>query len=183
MKNTKEKNEMNGVMVGSETLRAMKKEIEEIIEKYTSLCSRIDTALLSLGEDTENLSDESLNKGGATLVEVKVTRILRELGVPANYSGYQFLREAIVLTVEDYTYAQSITKLLYPEVAKRFNSTPVRVERSIRHAVETVFVRGSKEVINTYFGNSVNVPKGRATNSEFIATLADRIRMDLKSAA
>lgn len=109
-----------------------------------------------------------------------VTHILHEIGVPAHIKGYQYLREGILLAVEDTEMLSSITKLLYPAIAKKCDTTASRVERAIRHAIEVAFGRGNLDVIEDIFGYTVSTGKGKPTNSEFIALIADKIRLELK---
>ena len=108
----------------------------------------------------------------ATL-EALVTEIIHEIGVPAHIKGYQYLREAIILTINDMDIINAVTKVLYPEVAKKFNTTPSRVERAIRHAIEVAWDRGDIETLQKFFGDTVSNIKGKPTNSEFIAMIAD----------
>ena len=108
-----------------------------------------------------------------------VTNTIHELGVPANLVGYDYLRKAIILAVNDIEHVRNITKSLYPTLAVEFTSTPSRVERAIRHAIEVAWDRGDVDVIHKYFGYTVSINKGKPTNSEFIALLADRIRISL----
>ena len=114
-------------------------------------------------------------------IETRVTGILHEIGVPAHIRGYHYVREAIIIAVNDMGVLRSITKELYPTIAKRSSTTPSRVERAIRHAIEVAWARGRIEVIDSIFGYTVNTSKGKPTNSEFIAMLADRTRLELKS--
>lgn len=104
-----------------------------------------------------------------------VTEIIHEIGVPAHIKGYQYLREAILITVEDMDVINAVTKVLYPEVARRFSTTPSRVERAIRHAIEVAWDRGDLETLQKFFGYTVSNTKGKPTNSEFIAMIADRM--------
>ena len=113
-------------------------------------------------------------------LEAEVTAILHEVGVPAHIKGYQYVREAIILVVQNMDAINAVTKVLYPEVAKRFHTTPSRVERAIRHAIEVAWDRGDLETLQGYFGYTVNSAKGKPTNSEFIAMIADRIRLRRK---
>ncbi len=113
-------------------------------------------------------------------LEGLVTAIIHEIGVPAHIKGYQYLREAIMLAVSDMEVINAVTKVLYPEVAKRFATTPSRVERAIRHAIEVAWDRGDLETLQKYFGYTVNSAKGKPTNSEFIAMIADRLQLQLK---
>ena len=114
-------------------------------------------------------------------LEGMVTAIIHEIGVPAHIKGYQYLREAIILTVENMDVINAVTKVLYPEVAKRFGTTPSRVERAI-HAIEVAWDRGDIETLQKYFGYTVNSAKGKPTNSEFIAMIADRLQLAIKQA-
>ena len=112
--------------------------------------------------------------------ELTVTEILHQIGVPAHIKGYQYLREAILLAVDDMDVINAVTKVLYPEVARRFSTTPSRVERAIRHAIEVAWDRGDLETLQKYFGYTVNSAKGKPTNSEFIAMIADRLQLQRK---
>ena len=111
-------------------------------------------------------------------LERQVTAIIHEIGVPAHIKGYQYLREAIGLAVADMDIINAVTKVLYPTVAKKFNTTSSRVERAIRHAIEVAWDRGDLETLQKYFGYTVSNAKGKPTNSEFIAMIADRISLD-----
>ena len=116
-------------------------------------------------------------------LETIVTDIIHEVGVPAHIKGYQYLREAIILTIKDMDMINAVTKVLYPEVAKRFNTTPSRVERAIRHAIEVAWDRGDIEVLQKFFGYTVSNIKGKPTNSEFIAMIADSLTLKRKRGA
>ena len=107
-----------------------------------------------------------------------VTSVIHEIGVPAHIKGYQYLREAIMIAVEDMDVINAVTKILYPEVAKRFSTTPSRVERAIRHAIEVAWDRGDLETLQKFFGYTVSNSKGKPTNSEFIAMIADRLVLE-----
>ncbi len=115
-------------------------------------------------------------------LETVVTEIIHEIGIPAHIKGYQYLREAIIRTVEDMDVINAVTKVLYPEVAKKFGTTPSRVERAIRHAIEVAWDRGDVETLQRFFGYTVSGIKGKPTNSEFIAMIADRLYLKNKSA-
>ena len=110
-----------------------------------------------------------------------VTSVIHEIGVPAHIKGYQYLREAIMIAVDDMDVINAVTKVLYPEVAKRFGTTPSRVERAIRHAIEVAWDRGDLETLQKYFGYTVSNAKGKPTNSEFIAMIADRLVLERKN--
>lgn len=112
--------------------------------------------------------------------ECTVTEILHQIGVPAHIKGYQFLRDAILMTMDDNEYINSVTKRLYPEIARRNSTTASRVERAIRHAIEVAWDRGDVDTLNSYFGYTIHNLRGKPTNSEFIAMIADKMRLDKK---
>ena len=114
----------------------------------------------------------------STVLEAVVTDIIHEIGVPAHIKGYQYLRSAILMAVQDMDILNSITKQLYPSSAEEYGTTSSRVERAIRHAIEVAWGRGSMDTINDLFGYTINAGKGKPTNSEFIALIADKIRLD-----
>ena len=116
-------------------------------------------------------------------LEARVTAIIHEVGVPAHIKGYQYLREAIMIAVKDMDVINAVTKVLYPEVAKRFGTTASRVERAIRHAIEVAWDRGDLETLQRYFGYTVSNAKGKPTNSEFIAMIADRLQLQRRENA
>lgn len=133
--------------------------------------------------DTDVNSDSVMHKGkGSPNLEIIVTDIIHQIGVPAHIKGYHYLREAIILSVNDKEMLESVTKLLYPAVAKKFSTTPSRVERAIRHAIEIAWDRGDIDTLNSFFGYTVNTGKGKPTNSEFIALITDKICLKFKSA-
>lgn len=113
-------------------------------------------------------------------IESDVTAIIHDVGVPAHIKGYQYLREAIIMCVNDNDMLNSITKILYPTIAKKFQTTSSRVERAIRHAIEVAWNRGKMDTIDELFGYTINAEKGKPTNSEFIALIADKIRLEYK---
>ncbi len=114
-------------------------------------------------------------------MEIRVTNVIHEIGVPAHIKGYQYLRDSIIMAVNDMDVINAITKILYPTIAKRYGTTASRVERAIRHAIEVAWDRGDIEVLQSYFGYTVSNIKGKPTNSEFISMIADRIRLQIKS--
>jgi two-component system response regulator (stage 0 sporulation protein A) len=126
---------------------------------------------------------ENRNKKPEDHLEADVTDMIHEIGVPAHIKGYQYLRDAIVLSVNDSEMLGSITKVLYPTIAKRYKTTSSRVERAIRHAIEVAWSRGKVETIEELFGYTVNSGKGKPTNSEFIALISDKIRLEYKMRA
>ena len=114
-------------------------------------------------------------------LEADVTNVIHEIGVPAHIKGYQYLRDAIIMSVEDKEVINSITKVLYPTIAKMNKTTPSRVERAIRHAIEVAWSRGKMDTIDELFGYTIHTGKGKPTNSEFIALIADKIRLEYKN--
>ncbi len=114
-------------------------------------------------------------------VETEVTNMIHEIGVPAHIKGYQYLRDAIIMALEDMDILNAITKQLYPAIAKKYDTTPSRVERAIRHAIEVAWSRGKMDTIDRLFGYTINNGKGKPTNSEFVALIADRLRLELKA--
>jgi len=130
----------------------------------------------------ENLRQFPTRRGSTQSIEAMVTSIIHEIGVPAHIKGYQYLREAIMIAVADMDVINAITKVLYPQVAKTFQTTPSRVERAIRHAIEVAWDRGDLDTLQRFFGYTVSNTKGKPTNSEFIALIADKLQLQLKGA-
>ncbi len=150
-----------------------------------TLLSRIKYVKNNMGRHpatNRNLSSTSSSSKADSDVTLEndVTRIIHEIGVPAHIKGYQYLREAIIVSVKDMDMLNCITKVLYPEIAKKYQTTSSRVERAIRHAIEVAWNRGKIEVIDELFGYTINNGKGKPTNSEFIALIADKIRLEYK---
>ena len=110
-------------------------------------------------------------------IEIEVTKMIQQMGVPAHVKGYQYLRDAIVFVINDVSLLGAVTKELYPMIAKKYTTTPSRVERAIRHAIELAWDRGNIEFMNKFFGYTINVDRGKPTNSEFIAMVADKLRI------
>ena len=131
------------------------------------LCSAINSAI------GDRVSDD---------MEVVVTDIIHQLGVPAHIKGYHYLRTAILHSIEDKKLLDSVTKLLYPTVASIYDTTSSRVERAIRHAIEIAWDRGNVDTLNSFFGYTVDTGKGKPTNSEFIALITDKLRLRYKAA-
>lgn len=113
-------------------------------------------------------------------LEMQVTAIIHQIGVPAHIKGYQYLRDAILMAIDDDDIINAVTKRLYPAVAKKHNTTSSRVERAIRHAIEVAWDRGDVDVLNSYFGYTIHNGRGKPTNSEFIAMISDKFRLQLK---
>ncbi len=110
-------------------------------------------------------------------LETQVTKVIHQIGVPAHIKGYQYLRTAIMMTINDNDVINSVTKVLYPSVAKQYKTTSSRVERAIRHAIEVAWDRGDVDTLNSYFGYTIQTSRGKPTNSEFIAMIADNLRL------
>ena len=125
---------------------------------------------------------DSPNEKSVENLEALVTNMIHEVGVPAHIKGYQYLREAIIMVVKDIDVINQITKNLYPVIADKFNTTPSRVERAIRHAIEVAWGRGQEEAVESIFGYTISADKGKPTNSEFIAMISDKLRLEMKSA-
>ena len=132
---------------------------------------------------------EGTKFGGKTVdiyhnnLEIAITNILHELGVPSHIKGYQYIKQGIIIVYERPFMVGGITKELYPEIAKIFNTTVSRVERSIRHAIEVSWNRGNWELMEEIFGHSVDIEKAKPTNSEFIVTVADKLRLEHKKSS
>ena len=142
------------------------------------------TALVERLEEIRGGESQRKNlsrRSNAQSIESLVTSIIHEIGVPAHIKGYQYLREAIIIAVNDMDVINAITKVLYPQVAKTFQTTPSRVERAIRHAIEVAWDRGDLDTLQRFFGYTVSNTKGKPTNSEFIALIADKLQLQLKS--
>lgn len=143
----------------------------DLADKITEIFETVPTALTA--KDSEIYSAKDL--------ETNITMYIQQVGVPAHIKGYQYIRDAIGMVIEDMDTINSITKLLYPTVAKHYNTTASRVERAIRHAIEVAWDRGNPDVLNDLFGYTILGSKGKPTNSEFIALIADKIRLDMKA--
>ncbi len=145
-----------------------------LYERIKLLCTRC-----------RNKNSESIKNAGSIpserTLEISVTNTIHAVGVPANIKGYQYLRDAIIMSINDTELINAVTKQLYPKVAKKHNTSPSRVERAIRHAIEVACVRGSEEALYSLFGYTVNNAKGKPTNSEFIAMIADKLRLEMVS--
>ncbi len=114
-------------------------------------------------------------------MDVEVTNIIREIGIPAHIKGYQYLRDAIMMIVAEVELLGAVTKVLYPMIAEKYSTTPSRVERAIRHAIEVAWNRGNIDMINKLFGYTIKLDKGKPTNSEFMAMIADKLRMEMRA--
>jgi len=137
-------------------------------------------------EEGFSLADErskTYNMINEDNLEAIITDVIHEIGVPAHIKGYNYLREAITLCIQDKEFINSITKMLYPTVARNYQTTSSRVERAIRHAIEVAWNRGREEILNSIFGYTIDTNKGKPTNGEFIAMISDSIRLKMKSSA
>ena len=151
--------------------------VAEALEKGAAFFMPKPCELNSLLERMREVAAPQEKSEAPAALENQVTEIIHDIGVPAHIKGYQYLREAIIIAVQDIDVINAVTKVLYPEVARRFSTTPSRVERAVRHAIEIAWDRGDLETLQRYFGYTVNSTKGKPTNSECIAMIADRIRL------
>ena len=152
-------------------------DMESLASRIRQLRNDSHTGTGKLNKPVKNMNPES----AAYDLETKVTNILHEIGVPAHIRGYHYMREAIIMSVNDMDVLNYITKELYPSIAKKCGTTPSRVERAIRHAIEVAWNRGKIDAIDELFGYTINNHKGKPTNSEFIALIADRLRLEQKA--
>ena len=149
--------------------------INRIRELVTNKTNHIEAKPRTHADIQMTRSDFVRNAGN---IETEITNIIHEIGVPAHIKGYLYLREAIKMVIENVELLGAVTKELYPSIAKKFNTTPSRVERAIRHAIEVAWSRGKVDTINQLFGYTVHNTKGKPTNSEFIAMIADKLRLE-----
>lgn len=164
----------------------------QALEAGADLCLVKPVNTSALIQNIENLLNKRKNTGSSEFytsqlpadespdIEAQVTRIIHQIGVPAHIKGYQYLRTAILLTIKDSDIINSVTKVLYPSVAKKYSTTTSRVERAIRHAIEVAWDRGDVDTLNSYFGYTIQNNRGKPTNSEFIAMIADNLRLKYK---
>jgi len=145
-----------------------------------SLCDHITSLTSNRAQTGDSQTQGERTDSRTPDIETQVTKIIHQIGVPAHIKGYQYLRTAILLTVRDSDIINSVTKVLYPSVAKKYQTTTSRVERAIRHAIEVAWDRGDVDTLNSYFGYTVQNNRGKPTNSEFIAMIADNLRLRYK---
>lgn len=152
----------------------------EILEEVISALKDDSTeeGLSTVGKDSK--TEEAKKQISEEELVHKITDVMHEIGIPANILGHRYLRDAILCAVKDNTIVNFVTKGLYPKIAKMHGTTSSRTERAIRHAIEVAWDRGNVNVLNEYFGYTISMDKGRPTNSEFIAMIADRIRLEYK---
>lgn len=141
-----------------------------------SLCEHMDSILRNRSRGVSAPVEDAQSPD----IETQVTKIIHQIGVPAHIKGYQYLRTAILMTIKDSDIINSVTKVLYPSVAKQYQTTTSRVERAIRHAIEVAWDRGDVDTLNSYFGYTIQNNRGKPTNSEFIAMIADNLRLKYK---
>ncbi len=181
-----------------------------VIEQTKNECSKVPVFIVTTSYDSEVIYNQVMNCGASYIMiepfdyvaagerikgflkskseiklssnalEKEITDILHRIGVPAHIKGYKYLRGAIMLTVKDDRMLEGVTKVLYPKVAKMYDSTPTRVERAIRHAIEIAWTRGEMRTINEFFGCTIESKRGKPTNSEFIAMISDRLSLKMK---
>lgn len=158
-------------------------EMEVLMKRIRELVNKpIPQKMIPVKESKPEFVEINTEISSEDKLEIKVTNVIHEIGVPAHIKGYQYLRDGIMMVVNNIEVINQITKQLYPDLAKKYKTTPSRVERAIRHAIEVAWNRGQLETVEAIFGYTVNSNKGKPTNSEFIAMIADKLRLDLKSA-
>ncbi len=145
-----------------------------------SLCEHIKSFLSSQLDSAIPVSAAPAAVLAVPDIETQVTQIIHQIGIPAHIKGYQYLRTAIMMTLQDNKIISSVTKVLYPTVAKKYSTTTSRVERAIRHAIEVAWDRGDVDTLNSFFGYTIQNNRGKPTNSEFIAMIADNLRLKYK---
>ena len=163
-------------MVKPFDLEVFLRRIRELSDNQYPPFDRVPAAAVSMSSHSTGASEKNRH------LEADITNIIHEIGVPAHIKGYQYLREAITMVVHDIELLSGITKELYPGIARKFNTTPSRVERAIRHAIEVAWGRGRVDTINKLFGYTIHEEKGKPTNGEFIAMVADKLRMGIRKA-
>src|SRR5690625_405516 len=146
-------------------------DFDHLLDKVRDVCVQNNTHSMVLETGTSRRKEKEN-------IESNITKIMHDIGVPAHIKGYLYLREAIMMVYHDIELLGSITKILYPDIAKKFNTTASRVERAIRHAIEVAWNRGNIDTITDLFGYTINVSKAKPTNSEFIAMVADKLRLE-----
>lgn len=159
-------------------LDTLGKRIRQLHDGFTETTNQ--SSFTNLMTHVENTSNAQISNGVVPTsknLEVEVTRMIHQMGVPAHVKGYQYIRDAIVSVVVNISLLGAVTKELYPMIAVKYNTTPSRVERAIRHAIELAWDRGNVDFMNRFFGYTINIDRGKPTNSEFIAMVADKLRM------
>jgi two-component system response regulator (stage 0 sporulation protein A) len=151
-------------------------ELPLMLTKIQQVRRKLEFLAIHGGEEERTRKEEEALK-------IRVTEILHQIGVPAHIKGYHYVRAAIILSVENSDMINAVTKLLYPTVAEKYETTPSRVERAIRHAIEVAWDRGDLDVLNSYFGYTIHNSRGKPTNSEFVAMISDKLRLEQKRAS
>ena len=165
----------NAIALGAAYYMVKPFDMDTLVQRIRQLCKS------RMGETGKMETGRALSNMALVNLEARITNILHEIGVPAHIRGYHYMREAIMMAVNDLDVLNYITKELYPSIAKRCNTTPSRVERAIRHAIEVAWSRGQIDAIDSMFGYTISNTKGKPTNSEFIALIADQLRLELKA--
>lgn len=155
-------------------------EIARIASYFMRKPYRIETVVERIEQMAQFIGARPVSAPPASHLETSVTAIIHEIGVPAHIKGYQYLRDAIVHAVKDMAVLDGVTKVLYPDIARRYRTTAPRVERAIRHAIEVAWNRGDLDTLQHYFGYTISAAKGKPTNSEFIALIADKLQLQMK---
>jgi two-component system response regulator (stage 0 sporulation protein A) len=156
---------------------------EQLVTRLVQLSSKKGDMAVDKSKEYSCVSGRITERQMSQSIESDVTDIIRDIGIPANIKGYQYIREGIIMAIQDVNMLNYITKLLYPTIAKKYKTTSSSVERAIRHAIEVAWNRGHIDTINELFGYTVNAGKGKPTNSEFIALIADKLRIEYKRRA
>lgn len=175
------------IVIGSyENVQSQKENLQNGAYQYINrpfkigeLCDAVSNLAVKLRHDSAVKPAAAQNPD----LEMIVTDVIHQIGVPAHIKGYHYLREAIILSIQDSEMINSVTKLLYPTIAKQFKTTSSRVERAIRHGIEVAWDRGDVDTLNSYFGFTIHNGRGKPTNSEFIAMIADRLKLQMKKNA
>lgn len=163
-------------------IEVLVKRIRDIKNYEPTPTSTTENCYIMKETKTKYIEIDEINKKNQENLEALVTNVIHEIGVPAHIKGYQYLREAIMMVINNIDVINQITKQLYPEIAEKYHTTPSRVERAIRHAIEVAWTRGKNEAVENIFGYTISASKGKPTNSEFIAMIADKLRLEIKSA-
>lgn len=157
--------------------------ILDIISQKNFFANQIADISINTAKKDTSIEKNKTKKFSEQNLELEVTEILHQIGVPAHIKGYHYLRAAIIMSIENPNIINAVTKQLYPSVAQKFSSTSSRVERAIRHAIEVAWDRGDIDILNSYFGYTIHTSRGKPTNSEFIAMISDKLRLHIKSAS
>lgn len=173
------------IALGAEYYMVKPFDIQLLIDRISEIKNynpTYNTTFISREIKPQYIDVPTKDKNGDDNIEALVTNVIHEVGVPAHIKGYQYLREAIIMVVDDIEVINQITKTLYPQIAVKYKTTPSRVERAIRHAIEVAWGRGDQKTVENIFGYTISAAKGKPTNSEFIAMISDKLRLELKSA-